>query len=330
MTSCSTAGIHHVTGIAGDAQQNIDFYAGVLGLRLVKITVNFDDPHTYHLYYGDGAGSPGSIITFFPWQRAKQGRAGVGQVAVTSFAIRPDSIGYWLQRFVTNGVEHGTPEKRFNETVIPFRDRHSLQLSLVATERTPQLKQWLGAQVPPDHAIRGLHSVTLWEHSIATASDILTRAFGYEQHAQDATTTRFLAAGNAAGTIVDVREVGGFLEPVGGAGTIHHVAFRAPNDAAELTLREQLVSQGLHPTMVIDRKYFHSVYAREPGGVLFEIATDAPGFAVDEPPDKLGSALQLPAQFEPDRQAIEARLPALAPPLSPPLHHPDISPGAST
>ena len=325
----TTAGIHHVTGIAGDAQQNVDFYAGILGLRLVKVTVNFDDPHTYHLYYGDGLGNPGTIITFFPWPRARHGRAGVGQVAVTSFAIRPDSVGFWLERFVKHGVDHGVPERRLGETVIPFRDRHSLQLALVATQGVAEPQGWNAPRVPPDHAIRGLHSVTLWEKDATTASSILTSALGYEQRDEDDTVRRFVAPNGSNAAIVDVREVGDFLQPLGGAGTIHHVAFRAPTDSAELALRDQLESAGLHPTMVLDRKYFHSVYAREPGGVLFEIATDAPGFTVDEEPEELGSSLQLPAQFEPERQEIEARLPSIAPPLSPPLHRPDSHLGAT-
>ena len=312
-------GIHHVTGIARDAQQNVDFYAGILGLRLVKKTVNFDDPKTYHLYYGDGVGSPGSIITFFPWQRARSGRAGVGEVAITSLAIPPGSIGYWLERFVKKGVEHSAPSRRFGEGVIAFKDRDGLQLELVATESVNARGSWSGGSVPSEHAIHGVHSVTLWEHSLERTEQVLVDGLGFKKIAMEDTTTRYAIGDGGASKIVDVRVVGGFLGPVGGAGVIHHVAFRAEDDAAELALRETVIGLGMHPTQVIDRQYFHSVYFREPGGVLFELATDAPGFDVDEPLDELGTALKLPPQYEPSRAEIELSLPPIHEPLMPPL-----------
>ncbi len=316
----STAGIHHVTGIAGDAQRNVDFYAGVLGLRLVKVTVNFDDPRTYHLYYGDGVGSPGSIITFFPWPRAKQGRAGVGQVAVTTFAIPLGSIGYWLERFVKHGVAHDAPTRRMGEPVVAFRDRDGLQLELAVSDALTTPPVWSESGVSADHAIRGIHGVTLWENRLSDVEAVLTEGYGFQRMSSKSGTTRFTAGETGIGRIVDIREVGGFLPPIEAGGTIHHVAFRAATDAHQLELRERLVAQGLHPTEVLDRKYFHSVYTREPGGVLFEIATDAPGFAIDESAEQLGSSLQLPSRLEAERATISARLPALHPPLMPPLH----------
>ena len=318
----ATAGIHHVTGIAGDTQQNVDFYAGVLGLRLVKVTVNLDDPHTHHLYYGDGAGSPGTIITFFPWPRAKTGRAGVGQVAVTSFAIPRAAIGFWLERLVKHGVPHEGPTRRFGEAVITLRDRDGLQLELIARESVAPSVVAVDGTVPPESAIRGLHGVTLWEDTIPDTERVLNEGFGFERIATEDQVTRFSVPGNGAGAVVDVRAVGGFLKGAGGAGTIHHVAFRAADGDRQLRMREQLIALGLHPTDVLDRRYFESVYAREQGGVLFEIATDAPGFAIDEPLELLGHSLQLPAQFEADREAIAARLPAIHPPLSPPIFQP--------
>jgi glyoxalase family protein len=312
-------GIHHVTGIARDPQQNVDFYAGVLGLRLVKKTVNFDDPSTYHLYYGDEVGSPGSLITFFPWPRARSGRAGVGEVAVTSFAIAPRSIGYWLERFVTKGVEHSVPSRRFGESVIAFKDREGLQLELVATESADARGHWSGGSVPAEHAIHGVHSVTLWEHSLELTETALVEGLGFRKVATEDTSTRFAIGDGGASKIVDVRVVGGFLAPVGGAGVIHHVAFRAEHDAAELELRGAVVGLGMHPTPVIDREYFHSVYFREPGGVLFELATDAPGFEIDESLDQLGTALKLPPRYEPSRSEIEQKLGPLHEPLMPPL-----------
>ena len=313
-------GIHHVTGIAGDAQQNVDFYAGVLGLRLVKKTVNFDDPNTYHLYYGDETGSPGSLLTFFPWPRSRKGRAGVGEVAVTSFAIAPRSIGFWLERFVTKGVEHSAPARRFGESVIAFKDRDGLPLELVATESAERRGAWTGGTVPAEHAIHGVYSVTLWEHSLDDTEHALVDGLGFRRVATEDTTTRFAIGDGGASKIVDVRVVGGFLAPLGGAGTIHHVAFRAATDAAELELSETVVGLGMDATPVIDREYFHSVYYREPGGVLFEIATDEPGFAIDEPVEALGTSLKLPPQYEPRRAELESRLPPLHAPLLPPLH----------
>lgn len=312
----ATSGIHHVTAIAGDPQQNVDFYAGVLGLRLVKRTVNFDDPNSYHLYYGDETGTPGSILTFFPWPRARNGRAGVGEVAVTSLAIRPASIGFWLERFVRHAVQHDALGSRFGETTIAFRDHDGLQLELVATSSAESRPAWGGGTVPIEHAIHGVHSVTLWEHSLAPTAHVLTKVFGFRRLATEDSTTRFVTGDEGAGAIVDIREVGGFLGPQGGAGTVHHVAFRASDDAAELALRQHVSELGLHATAVIDREYFRSVYFREPGGVLFEIATDAPGFAVDEPLEHLGETLRLPPQYESRRTAIEQRLLPIALPGS--------------
>lgn len=312
----TSRGLHHVTAIAGDAQQNVDFYAGVLGLRLVKKTVNFDDPHTYHLYYGDDEGTPGSLLTFFPWPGARRGRAGVGQVATISLAIPPAAVGFWLERFVAFGVEHDAPSRRFGETVIAFKDRDGLQLELVATERSAARRAWSGSGVPLEHAVRGVHTVTLWEHSLERTQEVLSSIFGLRAAGSEGTTTRFVSAGAEAAPVVEIRVVGGFLAPIGGVGTVHHVAFRAAQDDDELAMRERVAASGLHATPVIDRQYFHSVYFREPGGVLFEIATDPPGFAVDEAPDRLGSSLMLPPQYEPRRAEIERALPPLHAPLA--------------
>ena len=311
----TSRGLHHVTAIAGDPQQNVDFYAGVLGLRLVKKTVNFDDPHTYHLYYGDDDGTPGSIITFFPWPRARRGRAGVGQVAVISLGIPTSSVGFWLERFVAFGVEHDTPSQHFGETTIAFKDRDGLQLELVATERSAKRRAWHGGGVPLEHAVRGVDTVTLWEHSLEHTEEVLGSVFGLHALTTEGTTTRFVSAEQDATPAVDIRVVGGFLPPIEGVGTVHHVAFRAARDDDEIAMRDRVASSGLYATPVIDRQYFHSVYFREPGGVLFEIATDPPGFAVDEAPDRLGSSLMLPPQYEPRRAEIERVLPPLHAPL---------------
>ena len=312
-------GIHHVSGIAGDAQQNVDFYAGVLGLRLVKKTVNFDDPTAYHLYYGDEHGSPGSLLTFFPYPRSRKGRAGVGQVAQTSLTVPSGAIGFWLHRFVAQGVDHDAPSRRFGQTTLLFRDRHGMQLELVTGEPAVDASPWTSRDISSGHAIVGMHGVTLWVHSLEATEKVLTEGLGFRRDASEDGTMRFRLAQGGPARVVDVRVVGGFLAPIGGAGTVHHVAFRAEDDASELSLRETVAALGLSPTPVIDREYFRSVYFREPGGVLFELATDQPGFTVDEPLERLGSGLMLPPQYEASRADIESRLPPLHEPLAAPL-----------
>ena len=319
----STSGIHHVSAIAGNAQQNVDFYAGVVGLRLVKKTVNFDDPSAYHLYYGDERGSPGSLITFFPYPRSRTGRAGVGQVAQVSFTIPDGAIGFWLHRFVTYGVDHDVPARRFGQATLAFRDRDGLQLELVSTNAVDDSHPWTSRDIAAQHAIRGVHGVTLWENALEPTEKILTAGLGFVRGATEDATTRFSVSDGGPTRFVDVRVVGGFLPPQGGAGTVHHVAFRAADDASELATRSAMSDLGLSPTPVIDREYFHSVYFREPGGVLFELATDEPGFTVDEPLDRLGAGLMLPPQYEPSRVAIEAKLPSLHAPFTAPLASPD-------
>ena len=308
-------GIHHVSAIAGDAQQNVDFYAGVLGLRLVKQTVNFDDPTAYHLYYGDAVGSPGSLLTFFPYPRSRKGRAGVGQVAQTSLAVPQGAIGFWLHRFLTHGVDHDAPGRRLGQTTVVFRDRDGLQLELVTADVGTEARPWVSREIAGEHAIFGIHGVTLWEHSVEQTENVLGM-LGFRRDATEGGTTRFIVDGGGATRVVDVRAVGGFLGAVGGAGTVHHVAFRVADDATELSLREAAIGLGLSPTPVTDREYFRSVYFREPGGVLFELATDQPGFTVDEPLAQLGSKLMLPPQYEPSRAEIAAKLPPLHDPLA--------------
>ena len=310
-------GIHHVTAIASDPQRNLDFYAGMLGLRLVKRTVNFDDPHTYHLYYGDEVGTPGSILTFFPWPGAQRGRQGTGQVAVTSFAVLPTALGFWLERLLRHGVQYEGPVKRGSgsdgEQVISFKDHDGLMLELVAHSRAEARPAWDGAPgIPRESAIHGLHGVTLWVDEGDATESVLVDTLGFRPLREDrAGTRRFEVGDGGASTFVDVRAIGGFVRGVGGAGTVHHVAWRVPDDGAQITVRDRVVSVGLHPTPVIDRQYFHSVYFREPGGVLYELATMEPGFTIDEPADRLGEQLMLPNQYEPRRAEIEAVLPPI-------------------
>jgi glyoxalase family protein len=301
--------IHHVTAIAGDPQRNLDFYAGTLGLRLVKLTVNFDDPGTYHLYFGDETGRPGSILTFFPWPEGLRGRQGTGQVATVSLAVPPASLGYWIERLLQHGVRYEGPTRRFDEQVLAFPDPDGLLLELVATPRVARVDPWRDGPVPAEHAVRGLHGGTIWEDGDRGTAELLTRFMGFRQVGEEGNRLRFESASEGPGSVVDLRRVPGFWAGAGGVGTVHHVAFRSPSDEAQLAQRARLEEAGIDATPVIDRRYFHSVYFREPGGVLFEIATDPPGFTLDEAPADLGTHLELPPMFEPMRERIERTLP---------------------
>ena len=305
-------GIHHVTAISGPARRNLDFYTRVLGLRLVKKTVNFDDPSTYHLYYGDQVGSPGSILTFFPWEHGAAGRLGVGETSETAFRIAPEAIGYWTHRLVAEAVEDESPTRVFGETVLRFRDPDGMRLALVATEGATNERAWAGSEVPPEYGIRGFHSVTLMLREAGATGAILQDVFGFAEDGREGSLVRY-ASGARQGGIVQIREVGDFLPGRSGGGSVHHVAFRAADDAAEFAMVEKLArNHGLHTTEQRDRNYFRSVYFREPGGVLFEIATDQPGFAVDEAPEALGQSLRMPPGLEARRAEIEAVLPKVA------------------
>jgi catechol 2,3-dioxygenase-like lactoylglutathione lyase family enzyme len=303
-------GIHHVTAITADPQRNLDFYTGVLGLRLVKLTVNFDDPGSYHFYLGDELGRPGTILTFFAWPGAPRGRQGTGQAAAVAFAIPQTALGYWLDRLTQQGVQYETPRARFDEKVVAFKDPDGLMLELVTDPQAAEFAAWQHGPVPAEQAIRGFHSVTLWEEGYERTAELLTETMGLRLVATEENTYRYAASGDEEpGTFMDVRCAPGFWRGRVAAGTIHHVAWRTPDDAAQLRWRERLVSLGLNVTPVIDRTYFHSIYFREPGGVLFEVATLPPGFMVDESADALGTALKLPPWLEPQRAEIERLLP---------------------
>jgi glyoxalase family protein len=306
------SGIHHVTAIAGDALRNFDFYTRALGLRFVKKTVNFDDPGTYHFYYGDEAGRPGTILTFFPWEHAAAGRGGVGQTQQTAFRVPARSLGYWTHRFIAKGIAHEALEKRFGEAVLSFTDPDGMSLALVGVAGAENEAGWSNGEVPAEHAIRGFHGVTLLLENEAKTSAILTDVFGFKEIAREGSIIRLKALNNATGGIVDIYEAEGFLPGRQGRGSVHHVAFRATDDADQAEMARKLVeTHGLRPTEQKDRNYFRSIYFREPGGILFEIATDIPGFAVDEPIESLGQHLKLPRFLEPHRKEIENVLPPL-------------------
>jgi glyoxalase family protein len=304
-------GIHHVTAISGNAARNLQFYKHVMGLRFVKKTVNFDDPSIYHFYYGDRVGHPGTILTFFPWEHAAPGRAGVGLTQQTIFRIPASSIGYWTHRFIEKGVAHEALEKRFGEPALSFHDPDGMSLALVGVAGADSELAWDGGNIPAEHAIRGFHGVTLMLDDGARTAAVLRDVLGFKDIGQDGLLARFHAS-EAIGGIVDIREAKGFLAGRLGRGSVHHIAFRAADDASQAEMAQKLVANhSLHPTHQIDREYFRSVYFREPGGILFEIATDDPGFAVDEPVESLGSDLKLPPFLEARRKEIEAVLPEL-------------------
>lgn len=304
--------IHHVTAIAGAPQRNFGFYTRDLGLRFVKKTVNFDDPTTYHFYYGDEAGRPGTILTFFPWEGAPEGRRGVGETHQTAFRVPQRSLGYWTHRFLEKGIKFEALEKRFGEAVLAFADPDGMALALVGIPGAENEPAWSNGDVPVEHAIRGFHGVTLLLSDAARTARILTEVFGFQETAREGAVSRFVAPGGAPGSIVDIYEANGFLRGSQGLGSVHHIAFRARDDAEQADMAQKLIDDhGLHPTEQKDRNYFRSIYFREPGGVLFEIATDSPGFAVDEPVATLGHELKLPAFLEAHRKDIEGVLPEL-------------------
>ena len=300
--SAGTSGIHHVTAISGGPQRNVDFYAGVLGTRLVKKTVNFDDPGTYHLYYGDGNAAPGTIMTFFPWEGAPKGRIGSGQVITTSYSIPETSLGFWTQRLVEHGVRFEKPRDRFGDTVLAFEDPDGLRLEIVASSDT---RAGHDGPTPAEHSIRGFHHAALAVRNAERTIELMTDHLGFRRVDEAENRVRLAAGDGGPGNLVDVMDATDFPRGNRGVGTVHHIAFRVPDEETQLAVREEVDSLGYDVTPVLDRNYFRSIYFREPGGVLFEIATDPPGFAADEDPEHLGEELRLPAWLEARRGEIE-------------------------
>jgi glyoxalase family protein len=313
-------GIHHVTAITGDPQRNIEFYTNNLGLRFVKLTVNQDDPTSYHLYYGDEVGHPGTILTFFHWPNIPKGQRGRSEVAAISFLIPENSIRYWIDRFKQKKMEFRGPYKRFeNEQVITFNDPEGLELELIAhkSSKKRDVNVWKGVPIPTEHAIRGFYSVTLSEGGYEHTASVLIDELGFVSTQQDGSRFRYeipskdstLEEDMGGANIVDVLCLPYTQQAVIGIGSVHHVAYRTPSDKQQQVLRQSIVRAGLNATPVIDRFYFHSVYFQEPGGILFEIATNPPGFMIDEKLEELGSHLVLPPWLEPDRKSLEKILP---------------------
>ncbi len=307
------SGIHHITAIAASAAENLSFYENILGLRMVKQTVNFDDPYTYHLYYGDADGSPGTIMTFFPWEDIPRGRKGAGTVTAVAFTVPAAAVQFWKDRLHRHSVAH-RESYRFGAQVLEFEDPHGLTLQLEAARDLPAVVPWTGSPIPAVHAIRGFHSATVVTRNLKPTQTLLTQIMGMKLVGTDGDRHRFrMQAADAPGHFLDL-----VVDPVArdanqGGGTVHHIAFRVADERAQEGWRRMLGERGFNPTAVRDRNYFRSIYFREPGGVLFEFATDLPGFAVDETPSRLGDDLKLPPQYEPMRGQIESRLPPLRP-----------------
>ena len=308
-------GLHHVTAIAGDPQETLDFYTGVLGLRLVKKSINQDAPGTYHLFFADGEGTPGTDLTFFPSPQQPAAKPGVGQIVEVPFAVPKGCLDWWATRFDDLGVAYDAIAERFGERTLPFSDPHGLSLSLVEIDEDRQFVPWTRGPVPAEHQLRGMHSVRMWQQELDATDLLLTQVMGFEYVEEESVWHRFASAGGRSGSYVDIRIVPAGIQGNEGVGGVHHVAWRVRDEAEELAVRQAIARVGLQPTKVVDRFWFQSVYFREPGGVLFELATDGPGFGRDEGLKNLGQQLMLPPWLEPRRQEIEAGLPELTLPF---------------
>ncbi|MEJ7736668.1 MAG: ring-cleaving dioxygenase [Chitinophagaceae bacterium] len=305
------AGLHHITAIAGDAQRNHKFYTKVLGLKLVKKTVNFDDPGTYHFYFGNETGTPGTILTFFPWAGIDRGYTGTGMATEIGYSLPGGSLEFWAERFKRYDVKQGIIEERFGESFLPFTDPDGLSINLIVPKSEDKRKPWQTEEVKEEIAIRGFHNITLVLKNLDATAEILTDVFGYKLLGQEGNRYRFVTDAIENANIVDIIEAPGQKPGFVAGGTNHHVAFRVKDDTVLMNYREKITGRGLNITQKIDRDYFFSLYFREPGGVLFEIATDNPGFAKDEPLNELGTSLKLPSRYESRRTEIEKVLPVL-------------------
>lgn len=304
-------GLHHITAIAGNAKRNHEFYTKVIGLRMVKKTVNFDDPGTYHFYFGNEKGTPGTILTFFPWEGIAQGRTGTGMATDIGYSIPEGSLAFWAERFKEFNVKHSEPAERFGEQYLPFHDPDGLNIDLIVPNSEDIRKPWETEEIKAEVATKGFHSVTLTLKNMKATAEILTDILGYRLLAQEGNRYRFITDAVDHAAIVDILELPGTAVGYDAAGTNHHIAFRVKDDEVLMQYREKIAAKGLSITPKIDRDYFFSLYFREPGGVLFELATDNPGFTRDEPLDELGTHLKLPKQYEPMRTEIEKVLPPL-------------------
>ena len=304
-------GLHHVTTLAGDTQRNVDYYTDILGLRMVKKTVNFDAPDVYHLYYGNETGSPGTILTFFPYGNIPRGRKGAGQLTYTAFSVPTASLQFWMDRLHERNISYAGPHKRFSETYLRFEDYDGMGVELVFNDEDER-PAWNNGRIPTEFAVRGFHTVTLNESNPDRTVKLLTETMQHTLVGEEEGRFRFKAGNGGPGNYVDVLVSPNDVRALQGAGSVHHVAFSTDTDETQSTIQEQLRTAGYQVTPVQDRNYFHSIYFREPGGVLFEVATNPPGFAIDEPVAELGTSLKLPPQYESRRAKLEQQLPEIS------------------
>lgn len=302
-------GIHHITAIAGDAKRNFDFYTKVLGLRFIKKTVNFDDPQTYHFYFGNEEGAPGTILTFFPWgEKIRKGSRGAGMATEIGYSVPEGSLDFWMERFREQGISYTQPEIKFGQRYISVLDPDGLKLEMIETPASDDRKPYETGDINAHVATKGFFNTTLTLNSIKATAAILTDVFGYKLMEQEGNRYRYATDAITTANVIDLVELPTEPRGIGAGGTVHHIAFRVKDDAVQMAFHDKIQKLGLSITPQIDRNYFHSLYFREPGGVLFEIATNNPGFTVDEPLEELGTHLKLPAQYEPMREAIEKHL----------------------
>lgn len=304
-------GLHHITAIADNAQHNYNFYTKILGLRLVKKTVNFDDPGTYHFYYGNEEGTPGTILTFFPWEGIGKGHTGIGMATNIGYSVPEGSLDFWADRFKQYNVKQENINERFGEQYLSFQDPDGLNLDLIVPAAADTRKGWQTTDIKADTATKGFHNITLTVKNVTPTATILTDIFGYKLLKQEGNRYRFSTDAIENASVVDIIEAPDSVPGRSAGGTNHHVAFRVKDDNILMEFREKIAAKGLSITPKIDRDYFFSLYFREPGGVLFELATDNPGFTRDEPLNELGTSLKLPKQYENSRKKIEGILPVL-------------------
>lgn len=307
-------GIHHITTLASDPQRNLDFYVKLMGMRLVKQTVNYDDPGTYHFYFGDNAGTPGTILTFFPFPNTSPGKRGRGQVTAVMYAIAPESISFWVERLSRQGIKFDGPTHRFDEEVIAFDDPDGMRIELVAHAANVAKPTYENRFVPAEHVARGFYGVTLASLRLPSTLSLLTRTMGFANGTESTDRVRLTIGEPSHSTVVDLDTTAELQPGQMSAGSVHHIAWRVADDNSHSHWRGKIAETGVNVTPIIDRNYFHSIYYREPGGVLYEIATDPPGFTVDESPEQLGSRLQLPPWLEPERERLMRRLPPIVVP----------------
>lgn len=298
-------GIHHITVMASDPQANYDFYTQILGMRFIKKTVNFDAPDVYHLYYGDDIGTPGTVLTFFPFPDARRGKRGTGEITVVGFSVPSNSLNYWINRLAELAIDFNGPSKKFGYDFISLFDPDGMKIEIVADPTADNIMGWNNGEIPAEHSIRKFFGTTFYLKSPLKSEVLLTKVLGAKFIGEEGSIKRFSFGEKSSEAFVDILEDANIQRGISGAGTVHHIAWRTANDEEQNNWRNKIIEFGLHPTEMVDRNYFHSIYFREPGGILFEIATDEPGFMIDENYDSLGTELKLPEWHEPKRHLIE-------------------------